>query len=52
MMIQEQYRKVIEIFDRAIEIDPSNVFFYFQKSTCYLKLKEYNNAMQYIDKCL
>ncbi len=40
----------IDEFDRAIALEPENPRFYFSKGTCYMRLKDFDNAVMAFEK--
>ncbi|CAG8500949.1 6389_t:CDS:10 [Diversispora eburnea] len=46
----QEYDKAIELFTKAIELDPTNHILYSNRSASYASLKEYNKALEDANK--
>lgn len=48
----KNYEKAIELFTKAIEIDPTNHVLYSNMSACYASLKQYDKALESANKTI
>jgi len=48
----EKYQEAIENFNKAIELDPNSVAFYFARGDVYEILKKYEEAINDYDKAI
>ncbi|RIA82220.1 putative heat shock protein 70-interacting protein [Glomus cerebriforme] len=48
----KQYDKAIDLFTKAIELDPSNHVLYSNRSACYASLKQYDKALEDANKTI
>jgi replication factor A1 len=48
----KEYKKAIECFDKAIEINPEDEVAWFNKGFAYFKLKDYNNSIHSFEKAI
>ncbi|HSZ34583.1 MAG TPA: tetratricopeptide repeat protein, partial [Puia sp.] len=44
----KQYKKAIELCDRAIAVDPNFASAYYNKGACLINLRDYNNGCKLI----
>ncbi|GBC09925.1 hypothetical protein RclHR1_09200010 [Rhizophagus clarus] len=48
----KNYEKAIELFTKAIELDPANHVLYSNRSACYASLKQYDKALENANKTI
>ena len=46
------YKKAQNTYEKAIELDPQNSYFYSRKAECLEKLRDYNNAVTYLNEAI
>jgi tetratricopeptide (TPR) repeat protein len=49
---QKNYKEAENYWSKAINLDDSNVYYYEQRSTCFLKLNDVENAIQDAEICI
>ncbi len=48
----KDYERAIELFTKAIELDPTNHVLYSNRSASYASLKQYDKALEDADKTI